>query len=405
MLGKRTMKQRNFDNNVMRKSSFFLQGKIYFLTYPGFSKLLNRNLVKDQLRDYLLYQNKNERKIRPEKYLVCQQMYDSGQPHFHVILVYSRRKQVLNQSFFDYHDVHPNIQTMRNMTAALAYVHKQDPAPLTNMDVARQLLIARSCKNSSIYGLLQQNMLKDPFNFSFETFCLDNGIFSHVYKTNYPKAKNLIKIAQQAYCHRLLTDKKHLKVITRARIQSRLTEHQLKVYDSWSGYQTIVDYLNQIPNYGSKRPLKTKNLLITGPPNIGKTSLFHNPNHASEFRPLEDFVSIFPMGMDTWFPNYKSNVYGMILWNEAKLSSYPYDIILKVLQGSYTDLPVKGGVVTKRDNPLVVMTSNMTLDQMIRVKFGYNKDLQHLAKMNLGVRVENVIVPKGHNLFLLQKLF
>ena len=110
------------------------------------------------------------------------------------------------------------------------------------------------------------------------------------------------------------------------------------------------------------------------------------------------------MGTKTWWPNYKPQVYKLIFWNEAKLTTYSYDTILKVLEGSKVDLPYKGGSVLKYDNPLVIMTSNMTIQQMIQQKFSYDSKLRAMARQNLSVRVQKVIVPKSFNLFLLQKL-
>ena len=97
-------------------------------------------------------------------------------------------------------------------------------------------------------------------------------------------------------------------------------------------------------------------------------------------------------------------MYKLIYWNEAKFTSYSYDTILKILDGTKVDLPYKGGSILKYDNPLVIMTSNMTLEQMIHQKFCYNSSYIHKARKNLAVRVENVIVPPGFNLFILQKL-
>ena len=111
------------------------------------------------------------------------------------------------------------------------------------------------------------------------------------------------------------------------------------------------------------------------------------------------------MGLSQWFPKYQSGTYQLIYWNEAKLTSYSYDTILKLLDGSPMDLSNKGSVSRKVDNPLVIMTSNLTLNQMIQQKFGYNSNYISLAKDNLSVRVKNVVVPKGYDLFLLQKLF
>ena len=110
------------------------------------------------------------------------------------------------------------------------------------------------------------------------------------------------------------------------------------------------------------------------------------------------------MGMKDWFPDYKSDIYSIIYWNEAKLTSYSYDTILQLLDGSPVMLPSKGGGHKKVDNPLVIMTSNMTLQQMIKQKFRHDKKYQVMARQNLSVRITNVIVPPGYDLFILQKL-
>ena len=100
---------------------FSLKAKCFFLTYKGVSQS-GEKVFKQALAKYLFQQNPNDLKIRPQKYLVCQQMYDSGQPHFHAILTYSVRKTIYTPDFFDYLKIHPNIQTMRNLKAALQYV-------------------------------------------------------------------------------------------------------------------------------------------------------------------------------------------------------------------------------------------------------------------------------------------
>ena len=380
-----------------------LQSKTFFLTYKGTSNL-GEKLTKENLANFLVNQNINDRKLRPEKYLICEEMYDSGEPHFHAILVYPTRKQIITQDYYDYLGIHPNIQTMRNMKAALDYVYKEDPHPYTNMDIAQQKRVARAKDTSSLYQFLEEQMKKDPFNFDVYSYCLKYNISKQIYKANYTKAVTLVKKIQQAYCNSLLTQKPGFKFINRPLIESQLSVSQLSLYDSWPGYQTIVNHLNIMITHKGKRQMKTLNLLITGPPSIGKTSLFSNPNHKPDKTCVQDFCAIYPMGMQHWFPKYQSHVYHMILWNEAKLTAHPYDTILKLLEGSYMDLPNKGGTSRKIDNPLIIMTSNMTLDQMIHQKFHYNKSYIEMAKQNLSVRVQNVIVPPGHNLFLLQKL-
>lgn len=385
------------------KTSFRLSSKCYFLTYKGISDS-GEKITKQDLANYLLNQNKNDIKKRPEKYLICEQMYDSGEPHFHVILIYPTRKQIVTHYFYDYLGIHPNIQTMRNMKAALEYVYKEDTNPVTNMDILQQRRLARAKDSSSLYDFLYDQMIKDPFNFDSVKYCTCHNLTKQIYKANYTKAINLLKQVQPAYCNQILADCPGIRLITRQLIEERLTSDQLKTYDSWSGYSRCVYYLNQIPNYGFRRYSKTMNLLITGPKNIGKSALVWQQYPRPEQNPLSTYCSIYPMGMRDWFPDYKSQVYHVIYWNEAKLTSYPYDTILQILDGSPVMLPAKGGGHKKVDNPLVIMTSNMTLDEMIKQKFSYNKQYQKMARENLSARIENIVVPPGLNLFLLQKL-
>jgi hypothetical protein len=245
-------------------------------------------------------------------------------------------------------------------------------------------------------------MDQNPLGFNVEQYVKQNNLAQHI--SNWSSIKNKLKDMQGAAANLLLKNKPGFKLINRSLIESRLTPHELSIYDSWSGYQKIVEHLNKMILMKGKRPLKTLNLLITGLPNTGKTSLFTNPNHPVDQVCVQDFCSVFPMGMSQWFPKYQSGVYHIIFWNEAKLTSYPYDIILKLLEGSYMDLPNKGSVSRKVDNPLIIMTSNMTLEEMIQQKFHYNSHYIEMARANLSVRVQNVIIPQGYDLFLLQKL-
>lgn len=400
---KKQSKKRVLKGENTLPSTFKVQSKTYFLTYKGISDS-GQKISKQSLANYLLHQNPNDIKLRPIKYLICEQMYDSGQPHFHCILIYDKRKTIVSQTFYDYLGIHPNIQTMRNMKAALQYVYKQDPKPYTNMNIEQEKRIAKISHTSSLYDHLYDQMVKDPFNFNPITYCNTHNLTKQIYKASYSKALHLLKLVQPEYCNSLLHNKPGFKVIDRSLIESVLSPDELILYDSWSGYQQIVDILNQIPTYGYKRPLKTLNLLLTGKPNTGKTALVWNTYPLPTHNPLSSHVSTYPMGMKDWFPEYKSQVYSIIFWNEARLTSYPYDVILQVLDGSPVMLPSKGSGHKKVDNPLVIMTSNMTLTQMVHHKFGYNSTFQRIARDNIRARVKNIVVPDHLDLFLLQKL-
>lgn len=386
---------------------------------PGVSPALDD--LKQRVLDHLLLKQ-SKRKSKLVNYSVAWETHSAtGLPHLDILLVYERNINLIKSSY-DYlikdlklqqRDLGDKIalghawitpySSKKLSKAILDYGQKEDPNTLSNLSLeSKEDLIRTNKLKADPYRYLELQMLKDPLHFNLEEFVRSHDLAHQI--SSWSSIKTKLKDMQVAAANLALKSKPGFKYIDRNLIESILTSEQLILYDSWSGYQTIVDYLNQIVTHGYRRPMKTKNLLITGPASVGKTSLFHNPHHQSDRSCIQDFCAVYHMGMSTWFPQYRSNVYHMILWNEAKLTSYSYDTILKVLEGSYVDLSVKGGVAPKRDNPLLVLTSNMTLEQMIQQKFNNSASLRALSRQNLSVRIQNVIVPEGYNLFLLQRL-
>lgn len=326
----------------------------------------------------------------------------TGVPHLDILITYNRSVlKSLNR--FDYLVKHGSLTRYRSLnTAILQYGSKQDLFALTNFPADFSKVITVSQLRKDPYAYLYDRMKEDPIHFNLQQYVQSNLLSKHIH--GWPSIKTKLKDMQVAAANLNLRSRPGFKYIDNLLIQSVLTTNQLSLYRSWTGYQTIVDYLNQIPLHGSYRKMKTLNLFITGPTSLGKTSLFHNPNHQPHMNPIEDYIAVYPMGMTTWFPAYRTGVYKLILWNQVKLTSYPYDLVLKLLQGSFVDLPIKNGVAPKRDNPLIVMTSNLTLQQLIVQTFYHSKTLQAIARQTLSVRVHNVIVPPGCPLFILQKL-
>lgn len=345
-------------------------------------------------------------------YHIALERHVNGVPHLDVLLIYDKsiRRQLTD---YDYLLKHGDVTTYRKLNQAIIdYGKKEDKEALSNLpedkitlegQTVSQLIQIQQLKRDP-YSYLYDRMKQDPLHFNLQQYVQKHQLSKQI--SGWSSIKTKLKDMQVAAANLQLKHKPGFKYIDRALIQSRLTPEQLTIYDSWDGYQTIVDKLNQMVLHKGDRDPKTLNLLITGVPNCGKSALvWHPKSHPpAPYNPISSYCSIYPMGMSKWFPSYQSDVYHCIYWNEAKLTSYSYDTILKLLDGSPMDLQSKGSVSRKVDNPLVIMTSNLTLDQMINQKFGYNKSYANMARMNLAVRVQNVIVPKDLNLFLLQKL-
>lgn len=393
------------------------QSSTYFLTYCGISPDRNRKIDKRELLDFLLHECSTNKKLPPQKYFLCQQTYQSGEPHFHVILVYPKRKRILFADVFDYENFHPNIQPMRNMKAALQYVHKEDPSPLTNMDLVRQRIVARAKDSSSLYQLLEQQMLKDPFRFDPQVYCARNNIFKEIYKANYSKAIRLIRMAQPAYARLLLLDKPGIRLVTPQLIRERLSPSEVSQFYSHPCYQRIVDHLNQIHRYpnrdpSTRAPLKTRHLLLVGPTDIGKTSLVYHVATPQQPHPgLAHYYATYYLSVgQKYFPPYNSYDYRLVNWQQFTIASdiFPksgYNRLLNYLDGSVSALPQKGRApVERQDNPKHILTSNRTLEQHVHKTFRSSQS-RKMSLANLSARIDCVVIPPKKSLHFLRKLF
>ena len=404
----------------LKKIDFRLVGKTFFITYKGTTDT-GQKLTKESIANFLMNENQENQnvyaKVKPQKYLVCQQMYDSGEPHFHVVLIYQKRKQIKRQDYFDFLGVHPNIQIMRNMKAALDYVYKQDPHPYTNMDVIRQKMVARAKNSKSLYQLLEQQMLKDVFSFDVDKYCVKNNLYRQIYKADFRKAVYLIKRAQPAYAKFILSQKPGIKYIDQNLIREKLSQQQLKQYYSHSCYQRIIDHVNQIYQYpnrdrGTMAPSKTPHLLIVGDASIGKSALVdHRPTPQYPYPGLMHYYATYFMNIgQKFFPPYRSFDYRLVRWNQFVINSslFPkarYNELLDYLQGAPSSLPQKGRpAVQRQDNPKHILTSNRTLLQHIYKTFK-TETSRAISIRNLGTRIDCVQVPLGKNLHFLRKLF
>ena len=71
---------------------------------------------------------------------------------------------------------------------------------------------------------------------------------------------------------------------------------------------------------------------------------------------------------DNWFEHYENNLYQWILWDEFRLVGQTSEFLKRFFAGDQMTLPVKGSHSYKEDNPLVVLTSNFSLETHVKRK-------------------------------------
>lgn len=410
-------KKRQFDHSVVRLVIRNIQG---YSTYPVLAKRVKRQVnvcpqldqLKQRVLDLLLLRQ-SKRKAKLVQWIVAWQTHAaSGLPHLDILLVYDKNVNA-NYTTYDYlikdlsilqrevgdeagvgHVWVTPYSSKKLNRAILDYGQKQDPAVITNLSLQRkQQMVAVSLLKADPYCHLELQMLKDPLHFNLEQYCRQHDLFKHI--SGWSSIKTKLKDSQLAAANLQLRSKSGFRYIDNTLIEANLNSDQLKVYYSWNGYQTIVDKLNEIVVYGGKRPFKTKQLLLVGKPNTGKTSLI---------RQIQKYTAVYHMDVSNWFPCYRDGVYPVIAWNQFKLKGgMPHTDLLKFLEGYPMDLQYKGGSSLRRDNQLTIMTSNMSLDQHLKLKFK-DEEQRNLARANLRVRIEQIILPSGVDLFMLQKL-
>lgn len=395
---------------------FRVEGRVFFLTYTQKGSE-GQVLTKESLRDALMEHRFGE-SLHPTHYLICRQHYVQGGVHFHVILVYSHRKNVLKAEYFDVQGVHPNVGRLRNRLAALEYVVKEDRQPLTNLDIERERIVERaSSSGPNLYALLQQQMLKDPFSFDVYEYCRTHGLFCHIIKTDFSKAMGLLRSAQEVQCRNRLRERPLMRQITRSLVECVLTPAQLVQYDRHPCYARVVRHVNQVVRWNNLSPAtrppdKTRHLYLVGPSDIGKTALVcHHPNSTHPYPGLDAYFSTYYLNLaERFFPPYTAYMSSLVYWDEFVLSSsvFPksrFNELLTYLAGVPTQLPIKGRLPVRRiDFPKHILTSNLTLNEQVENVFSSpsNRDK---ARSALRSRLQQVRVPKGCSLHLLRRLF
>ena len=327
-------------------------------------------------------------------YHIALEHHASGVPHLDILLVYDKsiKRQLTD---FDYLYKHGDVTTYRKLNNAIIdYGKKEDKQSLSNFPENTQQVIQIQDLKKDPYLYLQKEMLNDPLKFNIQEYVRKHNLDPYI--TNWSSIKTKLKDMQVAAANLSLRNKPGFRLITPELIRDTLSDSEYVIYRRSQGiYDQVIAKLNEVVKYKFERPFKSKQLLLVGPPDTGKTSLI---------RQIQKHCAVYHMDVSNWFPAYRDQVYGVIAWNQFKLKGgMTHTDLLKFLEGYPMDLEYKGGSSLRRDNQLIIMTSNMTLQQHINLKFKDNHQ-KDLAKANLKSRIEEIILPKDVDLFLLQNL-
>ena len=411
-------KKKTFAHSIYRLVIRNIQGYGTFQpALPNTKRLehicLQLDKLKQRVLDYLL-QEESKRTVKPTHWSIAWEVHRaSGLPHLDILLVYERNIKPVYTAF-DYlikdlkiaqrhtDDQIPHghvwvtpYSPKKLNKAILQYGFKEDPSVITNLTLEqKQQLLAVNLVKKDAYRYLELKMLQNPLHFNLEQYVRQHDLAQYI--KNWSSIKSKLKDMQVAAANLKLKNKPGFRFIDRMLLKKSLTQKQYRWYTKNVGfYDKIVGKINEIVTNKGNRPFKSKQLLLVGPPDTGKTSLI---------RQIQKHTAVYHMDVSNWFPHYQNNVYPLIFWDQFKLKGgMNYTDLLKFLQGSPMDLQYKGGSTLRNQNQLIIMTSNMNLDQHINLKFK-DQEQRTLARANLRARIQQIILPPGIDLFILQKL-
>lgn len=96
---------------------FRINAKHYSLTYSNVIQQGWEEFTKESLAAYLM-------SLGAEHVITSKEAHQDGAFHFHALVSFKRRKDIRNASFFDFGNVHPNIQSCKNVAAWTIYIKK-----------------------------------------------------------------------------------------------------------------------------------------------------------------------------------------------------------------------------------------------------------------------------------------
>ena len=302
--------------------------------------------------------------------------------HYHIYLEYFKRvERKLNH--FDYLGKHGKLERVRNLHAVFKYMCKQNK-PHANFNIYEEILKKDFHKGCALLykegGLdLLKTTLYDSKNSSVVSKKPWKSILSYY---------NNVKINREELSLRQLPG---IRYIDARLIKGVLNEEELRQFNSDPRYKLLVNYLNLITSLGFKQKLRKCCLFLVGDPGIGKSSLIDC---------LRKFIPIYDFPRDGWHKGYKNNLYPVISWEEFRLNKLDLSNLLLFLEGRKVDLPVKGSKCFKNDRPMIILTSNLSLNKLFNRTKRFSLDIERIA---LKKRIKEICF-NSKQIFLIQKL-
>lgn len=311
------------------RKNFRINAKSIFLTYSQ-ADCLSREYIYQHLQELFKSKCLSGIAVAEEKHL-------DGSNHYHVMLDFSKSIDTINPRLFDILDIHPNVQTARNRKDVLGYILKEDKHVLMDNHIRT---LCSKYKATALY------LIENYFDIGYgpdltatelKRFGFDNA----------SKIKTWYKVYQASKVRLIEMSKPGWKPV-------------LERFGNIPTIGNILKFASQCKDEGITRPLKSPQLLLwSSNPSLGKTTFTNQ---------LKANVKTFDFPVDGWWDGYENNYFDLIVWNETNFVGWQISDLNKLFEGYSMNLPIKGSKTFKDDNPLIICTSNLSLEGLLKQK-------------------------------------
>ena len=307
---------------------------------------------------------------RLRRYQIVQETHSGehgpkGMHHLHCFLQFDKVTSVPMIRLKKKMGQRPHFSTIKNPASFLGYIAKENK-PLGNFDIFEE---------AWSYPGKKDMLVKSMFNAGWTASQVISKYSDHLWTEDFGKYVRKLDLIRNAEALAAYDGMPGLKHIDREMIEENLTTEELAQFDSFEGFQRLINHLNDIEKYSFQQPHRPlQNLLVVSRTAMGKTMLF---------REVMKYVPTYEFPIDDWHPDYEDGVYKLILWDEPKLRHGLAQTYLKLLDGLTCNLPVKGSRAVRKDHQKIVMLSNETKDELTKAQRIRSPDSQEAFKRRL----------------------
>ena len=351
-------------NAKIKKKDTTVRSICFFLTIPQIDETMSKQSVKELLETY---------EPNLEKFVISEEIHtkDSSKGrHLHIWMRFTKRQE-FSPKRFDYLGKHGKLEAVKASANVIFYITKEDEDPLSNFDVIK----------FNLERDFQGTVLRLIGEFKWDWPKLVNKYAPAISKKPWHTMKKFID--EKYHADEICAAKTLIKLryIDRSLIEKRLTSSELSLFDSFDGYQQLVDVINKCVSLGCQQQHKDCTISIVGEPSIGKTLVFSK---------LGEYIPMYKYPEDGWHREYLNEVYSFIVWHEWSYMIHSPEDYLRLFEGIGTDLKIKGSKGIKRDRPMFILTSNESWISKIEKRYRRDPITKEIHVKAMKVRIKEI---------------